>query len=188
MLNTVKTEWDVSRLATRVKTSRVDASGKVSTADEKLKKYFKGSSLGILTKPTTILDQYGRVMVWALPGLLHSRRIVSYYLSHRLLKIIFVQEDYNTATAGISHALRRGRAKGASWRSAHFVTSIIEPQSFEPGVADFSPGWFMQGHEVSIQLYILFVYLVCITETGRCPLYFSGASQIGGHQIYRGYT
>jgi hypothetical protein len=79
ILNIVKTEWDVSRFANRVKNSRVDASGKVSAADEKLKEYFKESFFGDLNEPTTILDQYGCVMVWALPGLLHSKRIVSYY-------------------------------------------------------------------------------------------------------------
>jgi hypothetical protein len=74
----VKTEWDVSRFADRVKNSKVDSSGKVSGTDANLNKYFKESSFGTLTEPTTILDQYGRVMVWALPGLFHSKRIVSY--------------------------------------------------------------------------------------------------------------
>jgi hypothetical protein len=73
----VKTKWDVSRLANRVKNSRVETSGKISAADAKLTEYFEESFFGTLTKPTTILDQYGRIMVWALPGLLHSKRVVS---------------------------------------------------------------------------------------------------------------
>jgi hypothetical protein len=75
----VKTEWDASRFANRAKNSRADMNGKVSVADAKLAEYLKGSSFGTLTEPTTILDQYGRIMVWALPGLLHSKRVVSYH-------------------------------------------------------------------------------------------------------------
>jgi hypothetical protein len=87
----VKTEWDVSRFANRVKNSRVDASGKVSAADAKLNEYFKESSFGSLTEPTIILDMHNRIMVWALPGLLHLKRIVSRRLSlTNLLNIIFV--------------------------------------------------------------------------------------------------
>jgi hypothetical protein len=68
----------VTRFAERVKNSKVQPDGAVSAADATLNQYFKESFIGTLDEPTTILDQYGRIMTWALPGVLHPKRIVSW--------------------------------------------------------------------------------------------------------------
>ena len=46
-------------------------------SDANLKKYFGETNFGDLNLLTTILDCFGRVMTWALPGVLHPNRVVS---------------------------------------------------------------------------------------------------------------
>ena len=45
-----------------------------------------------------------------------------------------------------------------NWRadSDGFRMSDNRPPEFEPGIADFVPGWFMQGHMVDIMFLELF--------------------------------
>ena len=45
----------------------------------------------------------------------------------------------------IHAALFRGRG-GTTWRTEQFVYD--ESQIFTSGIADFSPGWFMNRHQV----------------------------------------
>jgi hypothetical protein len=71
------TNWDVTRFADRVKNSKVTSDGSVSEADGTLPEYFEQATFGDLTEPATILDMHGRVMVWALPGVMHPNRLVS---------------------------------------------------------------------------------------------------------------
>jgi hypothetical protein len=66
----------VSRFADRAKITQVKDSEENLDPEEGLSKYFKQAELGDLWEPATILDQYGRVMVWALPGVLHPKRLV----------------------------------------------------------------------------------------------------------------
>jgi hypothetical protein len=59
-----------------VKNSKVTIDGSISAADESIPEYFEQAAFGDLTEPTTIMDMHGRVMVWALPGVLHPNRLV----------------------------------------------------------------------------------------------------------------
>jgi hypothetical protein len=40
------------------------------------KKYFQSVNLGFITKPTTVVDVHGKILVWYLPGLLLPHRVV----------------------------------------------------------------------------------------------------------------
>jgi hypothetical protein len=83
---TVQTEWDVERFAEKAKNTKVNESGD-SGADHRLPIYFKEAKFGYLPDPTTILDVHGRVMAWALPGVLHEKRVVRKVNKMRLLTI-----------------------------------------------------------------------------------------------------
>lgn len=59
------------------------------------------------------------------------------------------QGDYNAAVLRIPSILEfniqsGSRCKNQSWRLQNFFMG----ERFKMGVANFSPGWFMQGHEV----------------------------------------
>ena len=45
--------------------------------DPGLVDFFEQANFGDLTEPTTILDCFGRVMVWTLPEVLHENQLVS---------------------------------------------------------------------------------------------------------------
>jgi len=64
--------------------------------------------------------------------------------------IIWYKLDYNNATSQIPSALKRGLENHTTWRTSHFRPPKSGSPQFELGVADFSPGWFMQRHEVNI--------------------------------------
>ena len=81
---TEKTKWDVCRLEERVRNRQVKKTGKEASEDREeeaepdpgLAAFFEQANFGDLTEPTTILDCFGRVMVWALPEVLHQNRLV----------------------------------------------------------------------------------------------------------------
>ena len=72
----MQTEWDVTRFSEHAKLTKPTANGEEAEADQKLNVFFKQPNFGELIEPTTILDRHGRVMVWALPGVLHANRLV----------------------------------------------------------------------------------------------------------------
>jgi hypothetical protein len=71
------TSWDVTRFADRVKNTVGRKDGVESETDSRLPVYFEEADFGDIMSPATILDQYGRVMTWVLPGILHLNRLVS---------------------------------------------------------------------------------------------------------------
>lgn len=87
LLNVVQTEWDVTRFADRVKNTKVKEKG-VAEADLRLPLSFRQANFGKLVNPTTILDMHGKIMVWALPGVLHENRLVN-ISTHLCLKTMF---------------------------------------------------------------------------------------------------
>jgi hypothetical protein len=66
--NTETTEWDVTRFVDKSKRKK----GKQSESDIPVNKV----ELIPLREPATILDQHGRVLAWALPGILHPNQLV----------------------------------------------------------------------------------------------------------------
>jgi hypothetical protein len=83
-----RTAWDVERLADHVKNSVVHENGMESQADSSTPEYFEQADFGDITDPTTILDMHGRVIVWALPGVMHPNRLVSQALHGQCLLLI----------------------------------------------------------------------------------------------------
>jgi hypothetical protein len=86
LCNVVQTEWDVTRFADKVKNTRVREVGEAQ-ADLTLPLYFRQANFGKLATPTTILDMHGRIMVWALPGILHPKRLVNTSMSFCLKNV-----------------------------------------------------------------------------------------------------
>ena len=74
---TDKTTWDVERYADRVKNSRVRGDGALSAEDRKLSSYFGKLKFGEVDEPTTLIDQYSRILLWHLPDILCKARVVS---------------------------------------------------------------------------------------------------------------
>jgi hypothetical protein len=61
------------------------------------------------------------------------------------------QEDYHTASKIIRDALRKSSVEMSSgWRTEGFKDPPGAHPEFEPGIADFSLGWHMQGHFVGM--------------------------------------
>jgi hypothetical protein len=87
-----KTEWDVTRLADRVKNTRPNVDGITDTSveDARLAKYFKNPQFGDLDMPAVILDCHGRIMLWYLPRILSPYRVV------RMFIFVLVWEIFNT--------------------------------------------------------------------------------------------
>ena len=71
------TKWDLDRFKDKVKNGKVRTDGSEHDSDANLVKFFEAANIGKLNLPTTVLDRFGRVMVWALPGVLHPKRVVS---------------------------------------------------------------------------------------------------------------
>jgi hypothetical protein len=72
-------EWDVMRLADRVKNTRPREDGEPAQDDINITKHFKKSDLGHLHEPTTIIDRHGRIICWHLPDILISARVVTIF-------------------------------------------------------------------------------------------------------------
>ena len=68
MFNTETVEWDVTRFVDKLKKK----TGKKSEPDMPVDEV----ELTPLREPATIVDQQGRVLAWALPGILHPNRLV----------------------------------------------------------------------------------------------------------------
>jgi hypothetical protein len=71
-----QTEWDVTRFLEHAKLTKVNEAGEEAKADQKLNASYIQPNFGELSEPATILDREGKVMVWALPGVLHPNRVV----------------------------------------------------------------------------------------------------------------
>jgi hypothetical protein len=63
--------FDANRLASRVKNI------KDTEDDAKLQKFFEPCHIGHVSQPATVLDTCGSILVWYLPDILTSTRIVS---------------------------------------------------------------------------------------------------------------
>lgn len=70
--NTETTAWDVTRYVEQFKNKPVQNSESDMAIDK--------VELAPIREPTTFLDQHGRVMAWALPGVLHPNRLVRWQL------------------------------------------------------------------------------------------------------------
>jgi hypothetical protein len=56
--------WDYDRFAEASDTKRANPS------------FFEKVDMGEVTKPATVVDKHGKILIWYLPGLLLSHRVV----------------------------------------------------------------------------------------------------------------
>jgi hypothetical protein len=98
---TGKTKWNVCRLEERVRNRQVKKAGKEASEEQEseaepdlgLADFFEQANFSDLTEPTTILDCFGRVMVWALPDVLHQNRLVCQLNLHICFIINFLHRQ-----------------------------------------------------------------------------------------------
>jgi hypothetical protein len=112
-----------------------------------MKKYFNIEDLGEKDYPCTLVDKFDRILIWHLPDIISSNRLVCYlWTSHHFSLLIIFQNDYHGAILNIKNILEIGSDKTTSWRLAGFSDDC---DIFGRGVKSFSPGWFMQAQDVS---------------------------------------
>lgn len=74
--NADQTKWNVTRYADHVKMTDPKDLAKQELEELRIQKFFKKANFGELSEPATILDRHGRIMAWALPNVLHPKRLV----------------------------------------------------------------------------------------------------------------
>jgi hypothetical protein len=75
-LLSAQTNWNVERLADRVKNTRPQSENGTSVEDDRLAKYFENPPFGEFTEPATVLDRYGHIILWYLPLIFSRYRVV----------------------------------------------------------------------------------------------------------------
>jgi hypothetical protein len=76
---TVPIKLDVERFAEMTKASVQDDWDEASASNERLKKYFEMTSIGYIKDPAILVDKFGRILLWYLPGIL-NHRLVSLFI------------------------------------------------------------------------------------------------------------
>lgn len=150
-------DWDVARFAERVKNTRPRPDGEPALEDVNLAKYFTTSELGDLDEPSTIVDKFGQIIVWYLPGMFFACLIVSPSC------LLFVTKNNLPSSQDAFHfgitQLRKqliaslpdaGSGVSALWRKQGFQPGPL----FGSGVLDLSPAWFQAAHIVSSIYYV----------------------------------
>lgn len=75
------TNFDIDRLAEKIKNTRVTDGDGDSLEDDHLAKFFSPTVLGVLDYPSTVVDKHGRIILWYLPDILAPCRVVSAFCS-----------------------------------------------------------------------------------------------------------
>ncbi|KAG2109049.1 uncharacterized protein F5147DRAFT_652614 [Suillus discolor] len=101
-------------------------------AKKKLAKYFKASSFGHITEPTTLVDKHGRILAWYLPKILMPDRMEHINESIKILRPV------------LDHSLPKPTEQAKQpWRSQGFVIPSGGGE-FGAGQVTMCPGGFMQ--------------------------------------------
>jgi hypothetical protein len=98
-----------------------------------------------LTEPAIILDIFGRILLWYLPGVLSAQCQQGIWSSCGCLQDMFHQSIPRPL------APKPGKTVNLSWRKSNFVWPSANMES-SPGSVILSPGWFMQGNDVRLWL------------------------------------
>ena len=154
-----KADWDVTRLADRVKNMRPHGDGDTSIEDAILEKYFKNPQFGDIDMPATMLDRHGRIMVWYLPRIFSVHRMVCIFicwsdLIDESLNLIYIQIDLNGGTKILRPQLDLAMQSCSADKKPSWHNSAFRPPpdggEFGAGVLNMSPGWFQQSQDVSL--------------------------------------
>lgn len=114
------------------------------------------STKSIVT-PRTVVDQFGRIIAWVLPGILPERLQVDTTLClyhSNLMSILFVKNSFYEKSTRLAPELRAelARAQGKetfSWRYRQEYFSHGD-QDQPQGLLNLSPAWFMAGWQVCL--------------------------------------
>ena len=86
----VLVDWDFDRFSDSV--AKRESPGK----------YFSKTGMGFLTKPTTLVDSHGKILMWYLPGLLLPSRVVC---SASLIQNLFFLLTFSIARVQCSYGV-----------------------------------------------------------------------------------
>jgi hypothetical protein len=73
----VQADWDIERLANKVKGYQPKTDEAVDASLDDLRKYFNLTEFGSQNEPCTVVDRHGRIIVWHLPDIIWQPRLVS---------------------------------------------------------------------------------------------------------------
>lgn len=85
LLLAVTANFDIDRLAEKVKNTRVIDGDPDDLSHDHLAKFFSLTALGAIDCPSTVVDEHGRVILWYLPDIIAPFRVVSEILAYLLL-------------------------------------------------------------------------------------------------------
>ena len=127
-----------------------------SASDDKSRKKSALLQRQSFSSPTIIVDNEDQILLWYLPGIMTSYRVVSALMNH--LSGAFLtyisQEEANQANLVLTEALQSsvyyGNDDTASWRVHHRNFHFADDQTIRPGSVNVSPGWMQVGHIVCL--------------------------------------
>lgn len=104
-----------------------------------------------MSDPGVIVDKHGIILVWYLPGILMESRQVGLFAVFRCNSKPVLQNDIIKATEKLNPLLKKSltEANDADWRNNKRNFKQAEAHLCL-GSINISPGWFQQGHEVSV--------------------------------------
>lgn len=117
---------------------------------------FPNPMFGTFSKPLTLVDVKGRIVLWYLPGLLSAKLLVSVYEDQSPNSLTYFQQsELQEATLSLTPLLKKSikeeipQKPPPNWRinEKNFVQKTHR-HLCEPGSVTFSAGWFGQGHAV----------------------------------------
>jgi hypothetical protein len=79
-ISPVQTDWDVERFISNIRELNMagDHEARIDNELAHLKKKFKiPDGSGYIDEPATVVDKFGCIMLWHLPGIISASRIVS---------------------------------------------------------------------------------------------------------------
>ena len=105
-----------------------------------------------LAEPAVLVDCHGTVLAWALPQCMSAEMQVSRSSSARPPGVTdtFIQHEILAASQLLNPRFAVCAGENDNWRkSARLFKLVDDCEHFLPGVVDFAPAWYMQGHPVS---------------------------------------
>ncbi|KAK7680151.1 hypothetical protein QCA50_004714 [Cerrena zonata] len=132
-LNPVKVSWDIQKY--QLECTHRCISGGMQRKEISLARDFPGVRSGIraVLNPRTVIDVYGRIIVWILPSILPKR----------------IQDIYQKCAGEIAGEMQNELAAHRQSRSWRFLSTLFSQvnDSIPPGLINFSAAWFMLGRE-----------------------------------------
>lgn len=149
--------WDIERLASNVKNTRLQDDRTEALEDARLAKFFTNPNLGQLDPiPATVVDSHGRLILWYLPEALSSNWMVSTPSGHYYIFLSFPQASLNSSLKYLRRLLDASvplrEPNNICWQKQYYRIPE-DGGDFGAGTLNLSPAWFAQGHDVSVVVF-----------------------------------